>query len=107
MHPDLDTIVAADDEGRQRVAEARERLTTRAGETRAAAEERRNAQVAAVRAECDAAVRMLRDAARLRLDERRHRHQNEMRRRRDRSEPALESAVERYLAILLSKEPLR
>jgi hypothetical protein len=30
-----------------------------------------------------------------------------MRRRRDRSEPALESAVERYLAILLSKEPLR
>jgi hypothetical protein len=100
VHPDLETIAAADEEGRRRVAEERVRLAARIREARDAAEQGRAARIAAVRAEYDETIRTLQEASRIRLDERRRRHQDELRRRRACSEPALEPAVERYLAIV-------
>jgi uncharacterized membrane protein YccC len=100
VQPDLETIVSADEEGRRRVAKQRERLAARIQEARDAAEQGRVAHIAAVRAEYDETIRKLQEASRLRLDERRRRHEDELRRWRERSESALESAAERYLAIL-------
>jgi vacuolar-type H+-ATPase subunit H len=100
VHPDLETIVAADEEARRRVDEARERITARIRDARAASDRSREALVAAVRAACDGSIRNMREAARLRTDERRRDREAESRRRLERSDQALERAVERYLAIL-------
>jgi hypothetical protein len=100
MHPDLDTIVAADEEGCRRVAEERAQLAARVGAARAAGAQSRDAQTVAIRARHEEAIRALQDASRLRIEERRRRHEEELQRRRERSEPALETAADRYLAIL-------
>ena len=101
MHPDLEAIVAADEEGRARVSTA---------------EQRRNSTLDAVRNACDASIEARRAAAldalnaeiarieaggRSAVDEARKRNQEYLRLLAAAGERAFEDAVDHYTAIVL------
>jgi hypothetical protein len=103
MHPDLEALLRADEEARQALASAEQRLAERAqaARTHAATERERRRQVAT--GELEREIRAIEDAARHEAADRERARAFVRDERRSASAAAVAEAVSQYLAIVTGR----